>query len=111
ANEHAHRSVTSIVAHQACDGIERVIHKVRLHLPSQGRKLCFRQLLIESRSLGYLTGHGLARLHYVSHGQYQRIRDHEQEYLVEQPHRPCAYERWPFSIAPRVEEHLEQSGP
>ena len=34
-DDHAHRRVVSMIAHETGDGIERVEHEVRLHLPAQ----------------------------------------------------------------------------
>jgi hypothetical protein len=73
-----------MVAHQASDGMKRVEHEVRLHLPAQRRELRPGELLIKSRGLGHLKGHARSRVHYKGNGQYQRVHDQERQTLEEE---------------------------
>src|SRR5579862_9284132 len=111
SDDHAHCGVVSVIANQAGDRIERVVHEVRLYLPAQRRKLSFRELLIDARSLDRLPCHAFASIEEVGGRQYQRIRDQECNRLEHECRAPGVYEVWPFPIAPRVEPHLQQCRP
>src|SRR5581483_6630515 len=84
SDDHAHGGVVSMIAHQAGDGIESVVHEVRLHLPAQGGELRFREILIQTSSLGNLAGHALPSVRDVRNGYDQSVSDQKGEGLVDE---------------------------
>ena len=75
SDDHVHRRVAPLFAHEAGDRIERVEHEMRLHLSAQGRELSSRKLLVEPRRT-------LAGIPHESDNPYQRVDDQVRQHLI-----------------------------
>lgn len=107
-DDHPHGRIVAPIAHQSRDGIERVEHEVRLHLPAQRCELSPGEFLIEARRLGPLPGRVFARVHHIGDGQYQRVHEDECQALVQERLAPQMHEGTrPLWMAPRIKEHRE----
>jgi len=111
SDDHAQRFIVAPIAHQAGDGIERVVHEVRFHLSAQCGELRRRELLGEPRRLGGLARDAFACVGEMGDRQDQGIHDEKREGLEDERRAEGVDERRPGAIAPRIEQHLEPGGP